>query len=126
MARVCKSGGRVAVADVFTTSAAQQALYDRAEKLRDPSHTRTLQLEQMKSLFQQAGLQVDYTEFYRLEVELERILLMSATAPDAAEQFRQILTADLGTNATGMSPRRTESAVYFSFPVVVMAGRKAG
>jgi hypothetical protein len=114
------------VADVFTTSAAQQALYDRAEKLRDPSHTQTLQLDEMKGLFQQAGLRVDYTEFYRLEVELEKILQMSATAPDAAEQFRQLLTADIGTNATGMCPRRAESVVYFSFPVVVVGASKAG
>jgi SAM-dependent methyltransferase len=38
MVRVCHPGGRLTVADVFTTSAEQAEAYDRLEQLRDPSH----------------------------------------------------------------------------------------
>src|SRR5262249_53194869 len=54
MVRVCRPGGRVMVADVFTTSPEQAAAYDRLEKWRDPSHTHALQLSELGALF--AGL----------------------------------------------------------------------
>ena len=43
MCRVCKQGGRVAVADVFTSAdPAKAEAYNRLERLRDPSHVRAL------------------------------------------------------------------------------------
>ena len=38
MVRVCAPGGRVVVADVYTTGDDQAAAYDAMERLRDPSH----------------------------------------------------------------------------------------
>lgn len=122
MTRVCRHSGRVVVADVFTTSNAQAAAYDRVEKWRDPSHARALGLEELKSLFADAGIALDRQEFYRLGVELESLLRATATEPSAADQVRQLLAADIGKNETGMSPRRVGSAIHFSFPVVVLAG----
>src|SRR5947209_8771537 len=40
MVRVCTTGGRVVVVDVFTTSPEQAEAFNRMEKLRDPSHVR--------------------------------------------------------------------------------------
>lgn len=126
MVRVCRPGGRVVVADVFATSEAQGATYDRVEKLRDPSHTRALPINELKTLFQQAGIPACGTEFYRLEVELEKLLQATSTPPEAAEEVRRLLAADVGKNETGMCPHLVGSAIHFSFPVVVMAGVKGG
>lgn len=50
MLRVCRPGGRVTVADVFTTSPEQAEAYDRLERFRDPSHTHALQLTELEAL----------------------------------------------------------------------------
>jgi len=68
MVRVCEPGGNVAVVDVFTTTPEQAAAYDQVEKLRDPSHTRALLLDELTGLFRDAGLSDIKTEFYKLEV----------------------------------------------------------
>jgi ubiquinone/menaquinone biosynthesis C-methylase UbiE len=124
MARVCEPGGRVVVADVFTKSVEQGVAYDRVEKLRDPSHVRALRLDEITAMFQAAELQITGTEFYRLAVGLEPCLQASATVHGAAEEVRQLLTADIGKDATGMSPQWAGDALQFSFPVVVVAARK--
>ena len=49
MARVCRPGGRVGVADA-TPEAGKATAYDELETLRDPSHTRALPLEQLQAL----------------------------------------------------------------------------
>jgi hypothetical protein len=44
MVRVCIPGGRILVADVIMLPEKQEFL-DQEEKLRDPSHTRTLTVD---------------------------------------------------------------------------------
>src|SRR5437667_7119201 len=54
MLRVCSSGGRVVVVDVFTTGPEQAEAFNRMEKMRDPSHVRALALEELAGLFHEA------------------------------------------------------------------------
>lgn len=124
MARVCKPGGRLVVVDVFSSSAEQGAAYDRVEKLRDPSHVRALRLDELKAMFAAAGVSVISTEFYRLAVGLEPCLRATATAPEGAEEVSRLLGADVGRDETGMAAQRVGDSIQFSFPVVVVAGRK--
>lgn len=124
MVRVCRRDGRIVVADVFTTTDAQGAAFDRVEKLRDPSHVRALPLDEMKAMFKDAGLAVRHIDFYRLGVELEALLRASCTVPEAANEVRRLLAADIGHNDTGMSPQQIGDAIHFSFPVAVLAGQK--
>ena len=57
MARVCAPGGRVAVVDMYASDDPTKAAeWNRAEKLRDPSHVRCLTLPELKALFPAAGL----------------------------------------------------------------------
>ena len=58
MVRVCLPGGRVVVADVYTSNPQQAEAYNRLEKLRDPSHVRALAVEELTNLFDAAGLQI--------------------------------------------------------------------
>jgi SAM-dependent methyltransferase len=96
--------------------------FDRMEKIRDPSHVRALPLEELKALLTSAGLHHTRTEFYRLDVEADALLAASRTPPAAAEQVRQMLADDIGKDALGVSARRVGQAIYFSFPVAVLAG----
>ena len=108
MVRVCEPGGKVAVVDVFTTTPEQAAAYDQVEKLRDPSHTRALLLDELTGLFRDAGLSDIKTEFYKLEVELEKILASSFPNPGDADKIRQIFSEDLGVNRLGVGAHRKD------------------
>ena len=54
LVRVAKPGARVAIADMVLPRA-QGAAYDRMERLRDPSHVRTLTRESLVALAVGAG-----------------------------------------------------------------------
>lgn len=122
MVRVCRPGGRVTVADVFTTSAEQAEAYDRLERFRDPSHTHALQLSELESLF--AGLGDVRRQFYKYPVKVEELLARSFPDPGGADAFRQIVEADIGVDRIGISAAR-EGGLRFAFPVVVISGKKA-
>ena len=124
IARVCRPGGRVVVADVFGTSEQQRAAYDRIEKRRDPSHVQALLLRELTDLYVSAGLKVSRTEFYRLGVELEPLLAGSCTAPAAADDVRRLLANDVEADQSGFAPHWVGSKLHLSFPVVILVGRK--
>ncbi|AOX16581.1 SAM-dependent methyltransferase [Kozakia baliensis NRIC 0488] len=70
MVRVCRPDGRIIVIDA-TPDAECQKEYDRAETLRDPSHTSALTLHQLLSLGTDAGLSPVVIHQYRLESRLQ-------------------------------------------------------
>jgi ubiquinone/menaquinone biosynthesis C-methylase UbiE len=121
MVRVCKPGGRVTVADVFTTSYEQAEAYDRLEKHRDPSHTHALQLAEMEALF--AGLTDVCRAFYKYPVKVEALLARSFPGPGGADAFRQTVQADVGLNRIGIDST-SAGGLGFAFPVVIMSGVK--
>jgi len=123
MVRVCEPGGKVAVVDVFTTTPEQAAAYNQVEKLRDPSHTRALLIDELTGLFRDAGLSDTKSEFYKLEVELEKILASSFPDPGDADKIRQIFSADIGLNRLGVGAHRKAGAIWFAFPIAILVGK---
>lgn len=123
MVRVCRPGGRVTVADVFTNSPEQAAAYDQLEKWRDPSHTHALQLSEFKTLF--AGLTDVRWAFYKYPVKVEELLGRSFPDPGGAEAFRRAVEADIGVDRLGISANREANELCFAFPVVIVSGMKS-
>ena len=124
MVRVCQPGGRVAVVDVFMSTPEQSEAYNRMEKLRDPSHTRALLLAELTGMFHDAGLREMKTAFYKLDVELEKLLTASCTKPDDAQMVRKIFEDDLDVDRLGVGANRRDGKIHFAFPIVVVAGQK--
>ena len=124
MVRVCQPGGRVAVVDVFMSTPEQAEAYNRMEKLRDASHTRALLLPELAAMFHDAGLKEMRTAFYKLDVELERLLTASCTKPDDAQMVRRIFEDDLIVDRLGVGANRQEDGIHFAFPIVIVAGKK--
>jgi ubiquinone/menaquinone biosynthesis C-methylase UbiE len=122
MVRVCRPGGRVAVVDVFTTGPQQAQEFNRMEKLRDPSHVRALSLEELTSLFDEAGLQNVKTQFYKHEFSLEQVLKGSFPNPGDAERIRQLFIEDLGVDRLGLGACRREGGIQFAYPIVMLVG----
>ena len=124
MVRVCSPGGRAAIMDVFTSGHEQAEVYNRVEKLRDPSHVRALPLEELTGLFHDAGLPEVKTAFFKLGVPLEELLARSFPDPGDADRIRQTFADDLGVDRLGVGAHRKDGAIHFAFPIVVVAGRK--
>ena len=94
------------------------------EKLRDPSHVRTMPLSELKELLQQAGLRLIQTAFYGVEFELETLLQGSTANPGDADRVRQLIMADLKENKMDAHVRREGSQILFAYPIVVLAAEK--
>jgi SAM-dependent methyltransferase len=124
MARVARPGGRVAVADVFTSSPEQAAAYDQLERWRDPSHVHALMLDELTALARDAGLGGVTTAFSGYEVELEQLLARSFPGPGDADRIRRALADDVGVDRLGVGATRRGGVLYFTFPVAVVAGTK--
>ena len=126
MWRTAASGARIVITDVYVSERRQQAeAYDHMEKLRDPSHVRTLRLRELTEMFDAMGAEDLHAEFFRLEVELEKQLSSSFPNPGDDEKIRKLLRRDLSENRMGVNPIQREGKIYFSYPIVVMAGNKA-
>jgi ubiquinone/menaquinone biosynthesis C-methylase UbiE len=110
MRRVLRPGGRLAVADlVCDPDPAVAATQNRLERLRDPSHTRMLSLEELAELV--GGRDV---EFRDVERSLDQWLLQARAGEAVAAEIRAALRADLaGGPATGFRPREIDGDVRF-------------
>lgn len=124
MVRVCSSGGRVVVVDVFTSDPQQAQAFNDMEKMRDPSHVRALSLEELTTLLNESGLEDVKQHFYRHEFGLEQVLKGSFPNSGDVEKLRNIFVEDLGVNRLGLGAYRRDGRIYFAYPVVALVGHK--
>jgi ubiquinone/menaquinone biosynthesis C-methylase UbiE len=120
MQRVVAPGGRVVVIDA-TPSPQTQAAYDQMETLRDPSHTSALTSGQLRDLGREAGLMEDIVDTYELDARLDTL----ADAADMAAltaMFEEDIRS--GENRIGVSARCEAGAIFFRFPITIMAWSK--
>jgi ubiquinone/menaquinone biosynthesis C-methylase UbiE len=121
MRRVLRPGGRLAVADLIADpDPAIAATQNRLERLRDPSHTRMLALDELAELV--GGTDV---EFRDAERSLEPWLAQTRTAKKAAAEIRAALRAELeGGAPTGFRPREVDGDPRFlhTMASVIAAG----
>ncbi|MFT9459972.1 MAG: class I SAM-dependent methyltransferase [Acetobacter orientalis] len=120
MVRVCRPGGLVIVIDATPAPECQHA-YDKAETLRDPSHTSALTVPQMLALGRQAGLEPVQTTQYHLES-----CLCDQVAPEDWQALHALFTQDIasGQNRLGMGAWLAEDGIRFYFPISIMVWRK--
>jgi SAM-dependent methyltransferase len=121
MKRVCAPGGRVVLADVVASSAAEKAAaFNHMETLRDPSHVRALGLAELTGLFAAVGLPAPRAAFYELRSDLDGLLERSFPAPGDAERVRQMFVDSLADDGLGMGTRRAGDRIVFAYPVAIL------
>jgi ubiquinone/menaquinone biosynthesis C-methylase UbiE len=124
MKRVCMPEGRVVVADMAPLPE-KAATLNGAERLRDPSHVRALPAEELRSLFDQAGLSAAQAYNYRLEGELEELLARSFPNEGDADRLRKIFADSIATDTLDLNTRRENGKIYYGFPVAVLVATKS-
>jgi ubiquinone/menaquinone biosynthesis C-methylase UbiE len=122
MKRVCKPGGRVVVADMAPLPEKAAAL-NAAELLRDPSHARALPQQELRELFEEAGLANPEVNNYRVEGEMEELLARSFPNEGDADRLRKIFADSISNDALDLNTRQEDGKIYYSFPVAVLVAK---
>lgn len=123
MKRVCVPGGKVVVVDV-TPALDKATAYNHMEKLRDPSHVKALTFPALLEMVQQVGFVDLKTDFYKVEMELEKQLQASFPNSGDAEKIRQLFIKDLETDSLGVGSHRRDNEIHFAYPIAVIVGQK--
>jgi SAM-dependent methyltransferase len=85
-----------------------------AEKLRDPTHVRSLDAEEWRELLLSAGLEVEQELFFSKEHDMDEWLARTGCIGDDAERVRQLLT-----------PYTSEDGATWSNHYIVVKARKS-
>mmetsp|Transcript_73094 Transcript_73094/g.169464 ORF Transcript_73094/g.169464 Transcript_73094/m.169464 type:complete len:240 (-) Transcript_73094:113-832(-) len=114
MARVCRPGGRVIVADIVADDdPAQLAETDRLEILRDPSHAACTTVSGLLALLESTGfvcVKRCTGNVFVHPMNAKTWMDNSKTEPAAREEIERCLVAELeGGKLTGLKPYRGES-----------------
>lgn len=108
MRRVSRRGGRIAIFDSMAPEEeARAALHDQIEKIRDPSHTHTLQHSEFLELFRRTNLVLE-RELERPRQQwfskwAERAVLAPET--EAYRQCRQMMLDSIAGDRAGLEPK---------------------
>ena len=113
MLRVTRPGGRVAVIDMTAPDdAVLAAEMNRIEKLRDPSHGRTLSERETHDLLTETGAGVVHCSRHDQPVDVEDWMERTATPSGTRELIRTRFAEEFaGGEPTGLRPSRDESGV---------------
>ena len=107
MVRICAPGGRVVVVDTHASpDPAKAAEFNRLEKLRDPSHVRSLGLAELRDLFRSAGLGEPRMSFYELRDTVKNLLARSFPNPGGERQIVDLFAASIADDRLGIPVRR--------------------
>lgn len=121
MVRVCAPGGRVAVIDMYASDdPAKAAEWNRAEKLRDPSHVRCLTLRELCGLFPQVGLQGPSATFYELRDEIRNLLARSFPNPGDDVKIIEMFAASAEDDRLGIPVRRVGERIDYAYRVAIL------
>jgi ubiquinone/menaquinone biosynthesis C-methylase UbiE len=117
MVRCLRPGGRIAVADaVVDADPAIAAARNHLERLRDPSHTRMLALEELAALVEDAGLRVTSKRTRNAESRLAAWLDQADALASVRAEIAAELAAELaGGPPTGFQPREVDGEMRFVF-----------
>jgi ubiquinone/menaquinone biosynthesis C-methylase UbiE len=113
--RVCRSGGRVIVQDLASSTDPDLARrQDEVERLRDPSHLRMTPAGVLRGQLEEAGMRVTVADTVPVVRPVTQWLRQALTEADAAaaviERFEQELA---GGEPTGLRPGRRDGELWF-------------
>lgn len=116
MVRVCRPGKQVGIMDMVSPDDATLVeLYNRLERLRDPSHTRCLTLTELHMALQNAGLTMVQVVSRNIEVNLKPWLDLTGAGPEVRRIVQEELTEELkGKRITGMRPFEKDGQLMFT------------
>jgi ubiquinone/menaquinone biosynthesis C-methylase UbiE len=125
MVRVCRSGGTVAIEDLFSSEYRERADYmNRVERLRDHSHTTALTPTELIAMTRKLGLEIESMHSDGLVVDMEEWLKGAQTGESDAREVRQLVSDDMQRNLSGTLPFEHDGAIKFIQRTVAIVTRR--
>jgi ubiquinone/menaquinone biosynthesis C-methylase UbiE len=136
MRRVLKPGGRVGVIDIYAPEERHRAeMHERIERVRDPSHTRTLARSELRALFAEKGFRVVDMRTEENALTFDRWMHTAGRAPGDPEyiESRRLMEQTIADDLAGFRPRYNDSVapgengareIEMINPVVIVAAEK--
>jgi len=138
MSRVLKRGGRAGIIDIYAQEDSGTAeMHDRIERVRDPSHMRTLARSEFASLFAGSGLRIIGTHVEEHAVTFDQWMHNAGREPSDPEyiETRRLMETTIPDDLAAFHPRYGVSnpagrddvpAIEMVNSVVFVAGEKIG
>jgi SAM-dependent methyltransferase len=124
MARVCAPGGRLVVVDMYASpDPAKATEFNRLERLRDPSHVRSLTLAELIGVFGEAGLPEPEASFYELRDEVRNLLARSFPEPGDDVKIIELFKASVADDRLGVPVRVEGEQIHYAYPVAILAAQ---
>ncbi|CAN7514332.1 methyltransferase domain-containing protein [Phenylobacterium sp. LjRoot219] len=125
MRRACAPGGRIAVLDL-TPAPEKAPAFDAIELLRDPSHARTLTVDELRGLGEALGLEELTLRARESDLPLEMTLATSFPGHGVVERVRQLYARDAATGADvfGLKARMQDGQIWVTYPMTLVIWRR--
>ncbi len=121
MRRVCRTGGRVVVADLMASADPVKAeAFHRMEMLRDPSHVRALTLDDLRALYRTAGLGVPAETYWRMDIDVDGLMERSFPKPGTEPLIRRMFEDAVADDALGLDTRYHRGRLRFTYSNVIL------
>ncbi len=125
MVRVARPGGRIVVVDTCASADPRKAAaFNRLEKLRDPSHARSLTLSELEGFYRDAGLPQPQMRFYELRDTVDNLLARSFPNPGDEQTIRALFAAATLDDRLGVPVRRDGYQLVYAYPVVILVAAR--
>jgi SAM-dependent methyltransferase len=112
LARVLRPGGRMVITDIIVPTGSDAEHRNAIERVRDPSHTNQLTVEQFRALFENGGLRVLSEELNERWYDFDVWMRNAGRAPGDASyvEVRRMTEESMAHDTTGLRPRLAEKS----------------
>jgi hypothetical protein len=96
--------------------------YNKAEKLRDPSHARAFTFNELRSMIEKSRLVNLESKCQNLEMELDKLLEVSFPNHGDKEKFHVLFKEDVQKDTLDMKSflKENDNKIYFYFPISML------
>lgn len=112
--RVLRPGRDAAFIDCAPPMAARDVLHD-VERRRDPSHVRSLTVEEWTERLDRAGFEVEMAHARELDWDYEEWMRTMAVRPELAAELATVIESARGEARTQLHPERREGKLWHAY-----------
>lgn len=123
--RVLKPGRAAAFVDCAPPAAARDAMHD-VEVRRDPSHVRSLTVQEWTDRLEAAGFEVEAAQSRELDWDFEDWMGNMAVPPGLAAQLAEVIEGTEGEARAQLHPERREGKLWHAYWHCLIRARKPG